>query len=102
MENFMIILALVLLAVGAALLLGREGVLRFALQLLPSLIEEAEEALGQGKGAEKKAAVLAKIREALPPPLRFLFSEERVGGLLEEVLAAMRELGEITDKEESA
>ena len=100
MENLIIILALILLFGAAALLLGREGVRSFALRLLPALIAEAEEAFGSGTGKEKRASVLAKIREALHAPLRPLFSEESVGALLEEVLDAMRELGELPDKED--
>lgn len=99
MENIIITAALVLLTVGAALLLGKEGVFRFALRILPELIREAEVAFGSGAGAEKKASVLAKIKEALPAPLRFLFSADRIGALLEEVLAAMRELGELPEED---
>lgn len=102
MENIITITALVLLALGSLLLLGRQGVLRLALRLLPDLILDAEKALGAGTGEQKKEAVLAQLQSALPAFLRPLLSREAASRLLEEVLAALRELGELTDKEENA
>lgn len=101
MENIITIAALVLLALGSLLLLGRQGVLRFALRLLPNMILEAEETLGAGTGAQKKETVLAELQKALPVPLRPLLSQKLAEVLLEEVLAALRELGEIADKEDA-
>ena len=99
MENIIITLALILLGVGAALLLGHRGVLRLAIRLLPDLILEAEERLGAGTGEAKKESVLCKLQEALPAFLRPLLTRERAEALLEEVLTALRELGVFSDGE---
>ena len=101
MENIIITAALVLLCAATAVLLGRQGLLRFALRLLPDLIREAEKAFGAGEGSEKKNSVLAKWESAVPAPLRFLLSRDRVSLLIEELLSAMRR-EENEDKEEQA
>ena len=102
MENFITAAALLLFVLASLFLLGKQGVLRFALRLLPDLIMEAEKAFGAGTGEQKKETVLAKLQKALPAPLRPLLSQKSASALLEEVLTALRELGEIADREDAA
>lgn len=102
MENIITVAAIILLALGSLLLLGRQGVWRFALRLLPDLIVEAEKNFGSGMGEAKMASVLAKLQNALPAFLRPFLTKERAAALAEEVLSALRELGEIADREDAA
>ena len=102
MENIITVAAFLLLVLVSLVLLGKQGALQFALRLLPDLIMEAEKAFGAGTGEQKKETVLAKLQKALPAPLRPLLSQKNASALLEEVLAALRELGELADREDAA
>lgn len=95
METIITVAGAILLAAITALLLGRRGVRELALRLLPSLILEAEAAFGAQKGHEKLREVLSRFRAALPPLLRPLFAEERVRAWVEELITAMRAVGEL-------
>ena len=102
MDNIITVAAIIFLALGSLLLLCRQGIWNFALRILPDLIVEAEKSFGAGKGEEKLASVLSKLQNALPAFLRPLLTKERAQALAEEVLSALRELGEITDREDAA